>query len=327
MDNFLRGSIIDFINKYGFLFFNKKNVLGIGLGYKEIKNMITKELCLHVLVKKKVLAQNLYEKDKIPKSFLGIKTDVIETGELNIKNSISNDTISVNEKDIQILRKKTKIIQAGYSIGPFHKVAGTIGGIVFDNNDERIPYMLSCNHVFTRGNKGKKGSSILQPGVTDGGYYNGNIMGNLYEKIDFIYNKSKEDYKNPQNVVDAAIAKFDSKKLLYSTDIYKIGKLTDISQGNLGNKVQKVGRTTGYTTAVVISTNVSTNFQMEYGICSFKELIRTNHLGDGGDSGSLVVNFENKVIGLLIGGSNRSDYIAPIETVLNYLNIHFDFDN
>ncbi len=55
-----------------------KNVVGVGLGHKWINGVNTYEPCLHVLVKNKVSKQYLCCQHLIPKTYMGLRTDVID---------------------------------------------------------------------------------------------------------------------------------------------------------------------------------------------------------------------------------------------------------
>jgi len=58
------------------------NVVGVGIGYKETKNISTERLCLKVYVKKKIPESQLRREHLIPKKIENIETDVEEIGTL-----------------------------------------------------------------------------------------------------------------------------------------------------------------------------------------------------------------------------------------------------
>ena len=58
------------------------NVVGVGIGFKERKNISTKKLCLKVYVLKKIPPGKLSKDQLIPKKLEGIETDVEEVGRL-----------------------------------------------------------------------------------------------------------------------------------------------------------------------------------------------------------------------------------------------------
>ncbi|MFB0507792.1 MAG: hypothetical protein ACETWT_13760, partial [Thermodesulfobacteriota bacterium] len=60
----------------------KKNVVGLGVGYKETKGVKTDRMALVVMVTKKVSAEELKKGDLVPAEVEGVITDVIEVGEI-----------------------------------------------------------------------------------------------------------------------------------------------------------------------------------------------------------------------------------------------------
>lgn len=60
----------------------KKNVVGVGIGYKEVGGQKTDQPSLVVMVKKKVPPSELTSEDLIPSEIEGVVTDVKEVGEI-----------------------------------------------------------------------------------------------------------------------------------------------------------------------------------------------------------------------------------------------------
>lgn len=60
----------------------KKNVVGLGIGYKEVEGRETNELTLVVMVKKKEPPSQLDATDLIPSEIEGVPVDVKEVGEI-----------------------------------------------------------------------------------------------------------------------------------------------------------------------------------------------------------------------------------------------------
>ena len=61
---------------------NKKNVVGLGIGYKEVGCQKTKQLSLVVMVRKKESPSQLEAKDLVPSEIEGVPVDVKEVGEI-----------------------------------------------------------------------------------------------------------------------------------------------------------------------------------------------------------------------------------------------------
>ena len=68
--------------KHGAKIMAKKNVVGLGVGYKETKGVKTDRMALVVMVRKKISIEELKKGDVIPAEVEGVITDVIEVGEI-----------------------------------------------------------------------------------------------------------------------------------------------------------------------------------------------------------------------------------------------------
>ena len=60
----------------------KKNVVGLGIGFKEVKGQETDQLSLVVMVRRKSPPSQLDAVDLIPFEIEGVPVDVIEVGEI-----------------------------------------------------------------------------------------------------------------------------------------------------------------------------------------------------------------------------------------------------
>ena len=60
----------------------KKNVVGLGIGYKEVEGQETDQLSLVVMVRQKESPSRLDATDLIPFEIEGVPLDVIEVGEI-----------------------------------------------------------------------------------------------------------------------------------------------------------------------------------------------------------------------------------------------------
>ena len=67
------------------------NVVGVGFGKKYKNGKQTRGNAIHIFVQKKVSKQELSDSDVIPKEYRGIRTDVIEIGEVKA-HSVSHKT-------------------------------------------------------------------------------------------------------------------------------------------------------------------------------------------------------------------------------------------
>ncbi|MPQ44321.1 hypothetical protein [Clostridium tarantellae] len=320
MASLIEDSIYEIICKHSYTFLKKKNVIGIGLGYKFIKGFDTGEPSLHILVKDKINLNNLYKNDRIEKSFFGIKTDVIKIGEFKESNSLKGLPLTPSK-----FQSKVRPIRAGYSISATKgKYAGTIGAVVF-SNEKNKPCILSNNHVLTYNNTLGKGTSIIQPGGKDSKISSENKIAKVQKLIKLkFFNGLKitsvEDY--PVNYVDCAIAKINSK-IEYDTTIERIGVINNTIMPEVNMPIRKIGRSTAYTTGRIRTIKAIVLLSYANGDCFFKDQILATNMSKVGDSGALVLGKNNNVVGLLNGNSEDATFINPIDPVLKLLNIHF----
>lgn len=316
--------------------FKKANVVGIGVGFKEIESKKSDELALKVLVREKKPLSALSKKDIIPKDFDGIKTDV---------NSVGHVVAFKTPQD------RWRPAPPGVSIGHYAITAGTFGAVVRDaaTNEQLI---LSNNHVLANSNNAKEGDTILQPGSADGGRAPQDRIADLHRFVKIQYkgggggdNGSScplaqffSSFLNmfaslfgsdtrvvpvqaaATNLVDAALAKPVSNDVLDEKTL-NIGKVQGSVEAEIGMLVKKSGRTTGLTHGeiTVLDTSVEVNYGSQTAL--FEHQILTGDMSDPGDSGSLIVDNQNRAVGLLFAGSDTVTVINPIDAVLTALNI------
>lgn len=267
----------------------KQNVVGIAEGMKYSNGIPTGDPAVVVLVDKKVPLGSLSKKDKIPPSMDGFKTDVFRVGKLG---------------SLALTAKKRPLV-AGFSCGHALTTAGTIGGIFLKNGQ---PVMLSNNHVIAASNKGRVGNAIINPGRYDGG----NVW-NPYHRVARLAAFKKMLLSG--NLEDSAIGTLNRN---YEEAIYNIGKIVGVKAPELKMPVQKTGRTTGHTTGKIVGLHARVS--VSYGgnvVRHFKDCIISTFMAKGGDSGSLLIDMNNNVVGLLFAGSSRTTIYNDIKYPMN----------
>ena len=307
MDN-LKNSIIDISTNYYKYLMNLENVTGIGLGFKEINGTKILEPCIHVLVEKKVNIKYLSKNNIVPNKYMGITTDVIEV----------RKTILKHNKKIPF---KLRPLECGGSISTEDEASGTICCIVTNmKKHKRRYYILSNNHILADGNYSDIGIPIIQPGDIVGGSFKTDKIAHLTTFVPINY---VEDDSKKVNFMDAAIGEVINSQNI-SNKVYGIGAITGVSKAILGETVKKVGSTTGFSSGIVETTNVTMTVPFSnYESAVFVKQIRANFFNDGGDSGSPVLNDKNEIVGLFYSGSddNKSAYFNDIGLVLEKLNV------
>jgi len=311
----------------------KKNVIGVGWGFKYVGGKRTDEEAIIVFVKDKVPESELSEKDLIPRTIGGVKTDVRE--------KTFRAFTTPEEK-----QKRWRPAQGGVSIGHYKITAGTFGTLVRRGN---IPLILSNNHVLANMNNAKKNDPIYQPSPYDGGTKD-DIIGYLVDwvPIEFeegsscpvativagTYNLLARTFgaktrliltKEAYNEVDAAVAR-PAELEWVKDEIIDIGTPEGVVEPQLGMKVQKSGRTTCHTTGEIDTVELTVRVQYGYNNALFIDQIGIQpdegKFSDGGDSGSAILDMDGRLVGLLFAGDQTGYTIAnQISKVMEALEV------
>ncbi|MDD3653204.1 MAG: hypothetical protein PHO01_03300 [Desulfotomaculaceae bacterium] len=126
-----------------------------------------------------------------------------------------------------------------------------------------------------------------------------------------------------ENIVDCALARLDSKDLVVNS-ILEIGEITGVADIQPGKRVQKSGRTTGLTSGVVKSIGTTLQVEMkEDEKIWFSDQVVTDMPSQPGDSGALVLDEAQKVVGLLFAGSDKLTIFNRITNIVHKLGIEF----
>jgi hypothetical protein len=314
---------------------SKPNVVGVGVGYREVAGVQTGELSVVVMVRNKLPVAGLEPGELLPQRLDNIDVDVIQVGEI---------------RALQARTDRWRPAPGGVSIGHYKITAGTLGAVVRDRGSNE-PLILSNNHVLANSNDAAPGDAILQPGPYDGGDQANDVIAHLERFVPIEFSQSpgicsfarffaglgntaagvvgskhrlEVIQANPQaaNLVDAAVARPVNPADLRN-DILEIGTVTGVATPVLNMAVRKSGRTTGLTTGQINLLDVTVN--VSYGanrIARFEGQLVSGPMSQGGDSGSLVVAGDSlRAVGLLFAGSNQTTIFSPIQAVLDGLQV------
>jgi hypothetical protein len=309
----------------------RANVVATGIGYKETGGTKTDRLCIVCSVKEKVPPARLAEQEMVPAAVDSTPTDVIQTGVI---------------RALQVPTDRFRPAPGGVSVGHVDITAGTLGCWVTKNGQKVI---LSNNHVLANSNAAEIGDAILQPGPHDGGRFPQDHIANLtqFVPISFQGDPSECQFANAvssafnlgcqligsntrykaikiqaeDNLVDAAIAA-PLNAADVKDDILNIGPIQGTVSGELGMAIKKSGRTTGFTTGEIQQVDVTANVQYGAGqVAVFTDQLLAGAMSQGGDSGSAVLDNNNRLTGLLFAGSDTTTIINRIENVFSALGI------
>jgi hypothetical protein len=288
-------------------FLDDQNIVGAAFGRRTAHDELTEEPAVVVYVVKKVAPDILPPSHRLPRRvFMGtdsLEVDVVETGPIY--------ALSFTGRE----RPAT----AGISVGHTAISAGTLGCVVTDNTDGST-CILSNNHVLADSNAANMGDPIVQPGAYDGGMAPADTLATL---------KRFQTVMPTGNTVDCAIAQvteagggvvdrvhnglMDPPRpshpavgLLFAGGCNRtfINPIEDVLAGlnvslpggpgstvaaTVGMNVEKVGRTTEYTTSTVREVDATVTVDgYKFGSAGFDGQITTAWLSAGGDSGSVV---------------------------------------
>lgn len=326
------------------------SVVSVGIGFKYRGGVRTDEICVVVGVKKKLPIDQVPEAEAIMASVDDVPTDVIEYGELKPHQT----TLS--------LTQKRRPCPPGYSIGHPLVTAGTLGAWV-KRGSEEDHYILSNNHVIANSNDTILGEFIRQPGRVDGGTESDRLARLTdYVRIRFdsengngkkssssfawrawkwpanllaqwlscpyrlvVARPNQIDQPHP-NLVDAAIARVVLEEWV-ALDIPEIGEIEGIRDLELGDPVQKTGRTTEHTTGMVevVGSSSVVDYGTGKGKATFQDqLVIRGDSGDfsaGGDSGSAIISEDGFLGGLLFAGGSGVTIANKASHVVSLLGI------
>jgi hypothetical protein len=311
----------------------RENVVATGVGYKVSGGERTDELSIVCSVTRKLSAAELSAEEMVPVRIDDIPTDVVQSGRI---------------RALQSHTARYRPAPGGVSIGHRDITAGTLGCLVTKNGERLI---LSNNHVLANSNDAQVGDPILQPGPIDGGRFPADHIADLADFVPIKFNQpeppsdcstaraviavlngicraisSRTRYQivrvqSEENLVDAAVARpLDAADVV--DEILEIGSITDVAQAGLGTSVKKSGRTTEFTTGQILQIDVTTD--VDYGagrIARFTDQLLAGPMSQGGDSGSAVLDDEDRLVGLLFAGSDNTTVINRIEHVFSALGI------
>lgn len=308
----------------------RPNVVATGVGYKVSNGVRTGEIGIVCSVTHKVPASELSARDLVPETVDGIPTDVVATGALR----------TLSERTARF-----RPALGGASIGHRDVTAGTLGCIVYRGGE---PFILSNNHVLANENRGQPGDPILQPGPYDGGKLPDDAVAVL---ADFVAVRMAEEESGcalakssaaalnwlatlvgsdarlravstaqTDNLVDCALAKpLDTS---YVADgILDLGRITGVGQVRLGDAVAKSGRTTGLTRGEILQVDVTADVVFGSTMARFTDQVMAGPMSEGGDSGSAVLDDQNRIVGLLFAGSDTTTLCNRIENVFSALKV------
>jgi len=303
----------------------RPGVVGVDINEKISAGEPTGKLAIVVYVDKKKSKADLTEAEVIPDEIDGVPTDVQEE-----RIELYPAFAAVAEIAPQIDTTKYAALHGGISMGPCRSVhlepldvpsageyifVGTLGAMVKDRATQAVMGLTNF-HVACVDVHWSVGDTMAQPGRVDSGTCPADAFGSIARA-------ALSDH------VDGAVIAIKAGK---ATDcsIEGIGAVKGQASAVVNMAVRKRGRTTGLTFGRVSSVDATVTIPYGDGLGShtLKNQVRivadttkSAMFSDHGDSGSVVVTDDNKVVALLFGGSAAATYANPIQFVLDELNV------
>jgi hypothetical protein len=284
------------------------NVVGVAKGFRTRDGELTEEPVVIALVRKKRRAALVSRRRLLPATLGGHGVDVVETGEFRFSGATKAAAAT------PIAERFRPPVQGG-SVGSLADgTLGTLGCLVRDRTDGSI-CVLSANHVLANFGAAAPGAAIVQPAPLDGGAAEANTVARLKRSIPLT--------QDGPNTADAAIAQLEpgigvsstvARNLMApisathpaiglaflasvhgGTFMAKIDTVLEQLDVELltanstavaveGRRIEKVGRSSGYTSSVVLDTTATVVVDGY----RFTDLIYAQRFSLVGDSGAVV---------------------------------------
>ncbi len=209
-----------------------------------------------------------------------------------------------------ITRVRARPLRPGLSMSGVGAGADTLGAFVRDAQGVLYFVGLADSLGVARD---ELGTPVLQPGQSDGGVAPDDEIGTFVKALPLV-----------DNVTIAHMLGLAQLKegFTFETLIPGIGPILGVREAEVGMTVHLLGRTSGLATGEVLSVgdtrSVYINQEQRY---ILENCILTSQMSQPGDGGALVVDDEGYMIGISVAGSQSSSVLAPIQDVLDVLEV------
>ncbi|RAS68537.1 hypothetical protein C8D87_102606 [Lentzea atacamensis] len=298
-------------------FLSRPGVIGVDIGEKYTGGRPTGRAAIVVYV----CAKGPDHPQQIPAEVSGVPTDVVAESIVLHRARI---TRAADVRPVGVERHP--VLRGGISIGPARSfrvvppevptageyvIAGTLGAFVVTNDEPGKVLGLTTFHVGCVDDSWSVGDEFVHPSRVDGGIPGADQVAVL-------------DRAALAGSVSAAGLRMGARP--FRAEILDIGAVTGTARATIGSTVRKRGRTTELTYGVIASTDATLrlDFGDGLGVRTLRDQVRVHsseRFGDQGDSGAVLVDADNRVVGLYVAGSGSTGFANPIEPVLRQLDV------
>jgi hypothetical protein len=283
------------------------NVAHVGVGIKERGGRLTSDLCFRVYVSKKMHLEMLKKGEVVPRRIMGMQTDVLE-----------QSGVTLHAADIAVYRPLTGGIMVSNESVTSMVVgigSGTMGCLARTDDVANKLVGLTARHVLTDGLVGVPRPTGIGLNVGQTGLLNLLGIQNIGTAMAL---------SSSSGGLDCGIVEIDAPLALAAVSagnenrIQDIGLITGVAQAVCYEVVRKRGFATQVTQGVVV------DVKFEGSKLLINPCTEYPNFSEPGDSGAVIVNAANKVVGLLIGASSSDPHKGVgnhIKQVLTALDI------
>lgn len=271
---------------------------GVGFGLRQTEGTIIDELAWRVYTKGE------RPEDGLPASLLGYPVDVIRR----------LPTMPARG------RKPARIpSKAGMPIANSKGVPGTLGCFVTFGDEERG--LLSNHHILFGREAGEAEPIWLIEYLAEGGHLCQEIGANARGFI------GSYSYRDQSYYLDGAVGKLNEAARIVNEEKATVNGLATLEKTLPGTRVKKMGSGTGYSEGMVVDVNYPDRAFVDGEAYDAPNQLLVSPLGEGafskdGDSGSVLLDEQNLVVGLLWGSNARGEGVAcPIEPLVEALGV------
>jgi hypothetical protein len=298
-------------------FLTRPGVIGVDIGEKVTAGRPTGRAAIVVYV----CAKGSDQPRQIPAEVGGVPTDVVA------ESIVLHRARVIRSQDEQpVAVERHPVLRGGIGIGPARSfrvvppevpkagefvIAGTLGAFAVTRAEPRKVVGLTTFHVGCVDDSWAVGDEFVHPSRVDGGVPGADQVAVL-------------DRAALAGSVSAAGLRMGSRP--FRAEVLDIGAIRGSAPAVIGSTVRKRGRTTELTYGVIESTDATLrlDFGDGIGVRTLRDQVRVHsaeRFGDHGDSGAVLVDADNFVVGLYVAGSGSTGFANPIEPVLRQLDV------